>query len=302
MNRALPILALGLLLLGAPGCVTEDQLGHVRAFSAAATDYATQASDAFTCINDLSVEQKLSEVALKAAPLDEAVFTGVLDGNERMQTRLKALAALGAYAAALDQLANADNSGALNRASASLYGALVSTREGCQRLTGKPGLSDTDLGVIATAVRALGSAATEAIRMQAVRTVVARADPAIQGLAAGLASDFRASADSFTAMTDSIFTDQYVAFRSAAGNLPYDAALARLHALRTAYRARAHAADFLDQLTRASLALGAAHGAIKDALEHPDRSPGALLASIGQLKASANEIRSFNASLKAPAS
>ena len=302
MNRALPFLALGLILLGSPGCVSDDQLGQVRAFSAAASAYATQAGDAFARVNDLSVERKLSEVALHAQPLEETAFTGVLDGDERMAIRLNALAALGAYASALEGLATADNRQAVDQASTALYGALVRTRAGCQTLTGHPGLSDAELGVVATAVDALGRAVTEKLRADAIRTVVIRADPAIQALGTGLAADFRASADSFKAMTDSIYTDQYVAFRRAGTTLGYDAALARLRALRTAYQCRAHAGDFLEELSQASLALARAHAAVRDSLVHPDRSPAELLKTIGQLKMHADALRAFDASLTSTAS
>lgn len=290
--------ALALLLLPS-GCVTPDQASHVHAFSAAASAYAAEARDAFTRINDLSVERKLSEVALKAEPLEEADFTGVLDTDERLNARLQALAALGAYAAALDGIAAADNRAALSQSSAALYAALVSTRDDCQKLTGRgAGLTDADLGLVATAVKALGEGVTEARRAEAIRTIVTRTDPAIQALCAALADDFRASTGSFKSLSDSIFTDQFVAYRRAAPGLSYDASLARLHALRAAHQSRAHAADFLENLAQAALALARAHAAVRDSLAQPGRDPAALVRTIGQLKAYADDIRSFNASLK----
>ena len=296
--RACPLLPLA-ILIGLSGCATPDQLSHVRAFSAAATAYSTEARDAFTQINELSVERKLSEVALKAEPLDEGAFTGVLDTDERLAPRLKALTALGAYAAALDGLATADNRAAIDQSSAALYGALVATRDDCEKLTGKgAGLTDADLGIVATAVKALGCAATEAKRAEAIRTIVTRTDPAIQALCTALAADFRGSVDSFRSMTDSIFTDQFVAYRRAAPNLSYDASLSRLHTLRSAYLSRAHAADFLECLSQAALALGKAHAAVRDSFTRTNPDPAELVKTIGQLKAYADDIKSFHASLK----
>jgi len=296
--RLSPLLLLA-ALLGLSGCATEDQLSHVRAFSAAATCYSTEAREAFTQINDLSVERKLSEVALKAQPLDESAFTGVLDTDQRLAARLQALTALGAYAAALNSVATADNREAVDQSSAALYGALVSARDDCAKLTGKgAALTDADLGLVATAVKALGAAATEAKRAEAIRTIVDRTDPAIQSLCAALAADFRASVDSFRTMTDSIFTDQFVAYRRAAPTLSYEAGLSRLHALRAANLGRTHAADFLESLSQAALALARAHAAVKDSFGSASHNPAELVKAIGQLKAYADDIKSFHASLK----
>ncbi len=299
MNARLPAASCALaLLLVLSGCATPDQLSHVHSFSAAAGSYATQARDAFTRINDLSVERKLSEVALKAQPLEESAFAGVLDTDERLATRLQALAALGAYAAALDGVASADNRAAVSQSSAALYAALVSARDDCEKLTSRAaGLTDADLGLVATAVKALGGAATEARRAEAIRTIVTRTDPAIQALCAALAADFRASIDSFKSMSDSIFTDQFVAYRRAAAGLSYDASLSRLHALRTAYLGRAHAADFLDDLSQAALALAKAHAAVRDSFTQTSQDPAELVRAIGQLKAYADDIKAFRASL-----
>ena len=297
-TRLLPAPCALALLLALSGCATPDQLAHVHSFSAAAGSYATQARDAFTRINDLSVERKLSEVALKAQPLEEGDFTGLLDTDERLATRLQALAALGAYAAALDGVASADNRAAVSQSSAALYAALVSARDDAQKLTGQgAGLTDADLGLVATAVKALGGAVTEARRAEALRTIVTRTDPAIQALCAALAADFHASVGSFKSMTDSVFTDQFDAYRRAAAGLGYDASLTRLRTLRTAYLARAHAADFLENLSQAALALAKAHAAVRDSFTQPSQDPAELVRAIGQLKAYADDIRAFHASL-----
>jgi hypothetical protein len=287
------------LLLGLSGCATQSQLTQVGAFSAAATAYATEARDAFTQINDLSVERQLSEVALKAHPLEDGVFTGVLDTDDRLRLRLQALTALGAYATALNNLATTGYREGIDQSSTALFGALMTTRDDLQKLTGKgAGLSDADLGFIATAVKALGGAATEALRAEAIKSIVVRVDPAIQALCAALAADFHGSVDSFKTMTDSIFTDQFVAFRRAAPNLGYDASLTRLHALRAANLGRTHAADFLEELSQASLALARAHAAVRDSFIQTNHDPAELVKNIGQLKAYADDIKAFNASLR----
>ncbi len=299
MNTRVSALLPLAIFLSLSGCATPNQLSQVRAFSAAATAYATEAQGAFTQINDLSVERQLSEVALKAHPLEDAVFTGVLDADDRLKLRLQSLAALGSYAAALDGLAGADNRAAIDRSSAALYGALVATRDDWRKLNGNgAGLSDADLGVVATSVKALADAATEARRAEALQTIVTRTDPAIQALCTALASDFRASIDSFRSMADSIYTDQYKVYQRLAPNLSYDASLDRLHDLRTAYLGREHAADLLERLSQAALALGKAHAAVRDSFTQPSRDPAELLTAIGQLTAYADDIRSFNARLK----
>ncbi len=287
------------VLLGLSGCATESQLSQVGAFSAAATAYSTEAQQAFIQINDLSVERQLSEVALKAHPLEEGVFTGVLDTDDRLRLRIQALTALGAYATALNDLATTSYREGIDQSSTALFSALVAARDDCQKLTGKgAGLSDADLGFVATAVKALGSAATEALRAEAIKTIVVRVDPAIQALCAALAADFHGSVDSFKTMTDSIFTDQFVAFRRAAPNLSYEASLARLRALRAANLSRTHAADFLEELGQASLALARAHAAVRDSFTKANPDPAELVKTIGQLKAFADDIKSFNASLR----
>ena len=226
--------------IGVCGCATTDQLSQARQFSTAAAALATATNQAFTEINDANSEYKMSEVALGRAELTPDTLSGVLDKNNRLKARQDILNALGKYATALNGLATADTTTAIDKAATDLSGSVSSLGSGYQTLTGHSlGVSRGDLAVIATAVKALGEAYANEKRYEAIKSIVPTADKWVQTVCADLASDLKSSPGTYQTDLQSKYVADFEAYRAEQAGLSYSAKLARLESLRSETRALA---------------------------------------------------------------
>jgi hypothetical protein len=116
-------------------------------------------------VDDTSVQRRIFSVASNPTlSPTENDFVPLLSGNdaEELRLRLSLLEALGSYGNALKNLANADVSEEIDKASTELYGALTSLNTTYQKASGKTSpIGAQELGLIATAVDAIGKKIAE---------------------------------------------------------------------------------------------------------------------------------------------
>jgi len=125
-----------------------------------------------------------------------------------------ALKALGRYSKSLSDLSSYNTIETINRSSVELHNALVSARDSYQTISGNKvnSLNDESLSLIATAANALGKAYSEQVKLNEMRGIVTRTDPAIQQITAEIKKTFEdggAYADIFQVTGGAILSEQF---------------------------------------------------------------------------------------------
>ncbi|HMD61451.1 MAG TPA: hypothetical protein VKG78_08475 [Opitutaceae bacterium] len=298
-HKTAPVRLAIVVLVGLTGCVTDDQLAPVRTFSAAATSFSSQAGRALARLNESYVDRNMAKVASGDRQVSDATFEGVLDNDAGFKASQDALKAIGCYAEALDCIATASYQADIDKGATGLYGSLQSIdRDAGKLLPGAPRISDADLGIVATAVRAVGGVIAEEKRIEAIRKAVHTADPGIQAICRGFAATLAGVRDTYHKNLDVVYTSKFEAYKAEAGNLTYDARLARLAELREARRAISDADALLGELSDSAKALGSAHAKIEASLEDNKLDAASVIREVGQLKSLADDLKTFNAGLK----
>lgn len=125
-----------------------------------------------------------------------------------------ALKALGSYSKSLSDLSSYNTVETINRSSVELHNALVSARDSYQTISGDKvdSLNDESLSLIATAANALGKAYSEQVKLNEMRDVVTRTNPAVQQITAEIKKTFEdggAYADIFQVTGFVVLSEQF---------------------------------------------------------------------------------------------
>ena len=141
-------------------------------------------------------------------------INSTLGENLRKLYATSALKALGRYAKSLSDLSSYNTVETINRSSVELHNALVSARDSYQTISGGKvdSLNDERLSLIATAANALGKAYSEQIKLNKMRDVVTRTDPAVQQITAEIKKTFEdggAYADIFQVTGGTVLSEQF---------------------------------------------------------------------------------------------
>lgn len=167
-------LVLTLLLaatLGATGCQAIPADRQVSTFAAATSMVATVTRDTLESANNAVVTRKLRERAEDGGGVDDALFTPLVEGAA-YTARIEFLNALERYARALDQLASADRTKAMDKALAKVAGALDALGKHYESITGKKEPSVRG-GAVKQLVTVIGGAVTQAQRREGISRAVA---------------------------------------------------------------------------------------------------------------------------------
>ncbi|MCY4562965.1 MAG: hypothetical protein OXE40_00620 [Gammaproteobacteria bacterium] len=130
-----PLLAV-LIVATAAGCQAIPTDRQVSTFATAASMVATVARDTLTASNNAVVTRKLRERAEIGDGVDDALFTPLV-ADDVYATRIEFLDALERYAEALEELASADRTKAMDKALAKLAGSLDALGKHYESITGK---------------------------------------------------------------------------------------------------------------------------------------------------------------------
>ena len=173
MRKTSPLM-LALLLaasVGAAGCQSIPTDRQVSTFATATSMVATVARDTLTASNNAVVTRKLRERAALGDGVDDALFTPLV-ADDAYATRIEFLDALERYAEALEELASADRTKAMDKALTKLAGALDALGKHYESITGKKEPSVRG-GAVKQLVNVIGGEVTQAQRREGIRRAVA---------------------------------------------------------------------------------------------------------------------------------
>jgi hypothetical protein len=302
------------MLLALPACGTVSS-GQVGQFGSASASLAADARRAFELAAETSVERNLYDVAgdPNRGPTDatfEGLFTGDVGmpgGREkaaRLALRVQILDQLSSYASALQQLADADVTEDIDEAARKLNGALVGLGRTFEKAAGKSlPIRDADLGAIATAVNAIGKTVAEVKRRAAIRTAIEKADPAVQAATALVAADLGSESELAAFVRQAISNSRgslqqaYNLQRVRPGST-FDERFEMLARIRQLYEAEINSPAFFAAVSDGTRAVGAAHAALKQAVDDGDFSSAEVAKRIGELEVHAKSVRDFHKSLR----
>ena len=280
------------------GCVSTDQLSSLRTFSTAAHDFSSSASSAFDQLNDSFVERNMAKVASGDQKVQDGTFVGVLDGSAGVNQTYTALKALQSYADSLGALANAKYGAEVDKAATGLYGALTSIDKDAAKVDAStPKISDADLGILATLVKAIGDVAARDKQAEAIKKAVTMADPGVSAVCKGVANELDQVRSTYPKNLDIIYTEEFKAYQKEQGPLSYADRMVRLERLRSAKAAIVNADAFLAKLSESAQSLATTHAKIKQSLTSTTITLSDATRAVGELKSYADELKTFNASL-----
>jgi hypothetical protein len=307
-----PLAVLSLVAL--VGCASTA-LTQVKQFGLASSSLGEDTRRAFDLAATASVDRHLYDVASDTAkgPTDatfQGLFTGdsgVADGKakaERLAFRLRVLDQLSNYSSALQKLAEADFGKDIDAAGLDLYGSLIGLRDTFKKATGSDlPITDADIGIITTAVNAIGKAVVGASRRAAIKTTIAKADPAVQKATALIASDLGQNSDLASFVKEAISNSRgsvqqaYNRERSLPSST-FDTRYALLLRARQLYDAEANTPAFFAAVSKGTSAVGRAHSALRRAVEADDFSSAEVSKRIGELEVYVKSVRGFYKSIE----
>ena len=275
------------------GCVRPAS--HIKTFSMASEELATQAMRGYEVLNETTVQRKIAEVAADPEQLpDEDTFVGLLEGSEDLAIRMMALDSLRDYSAALGDLSTADVRPDIDKASKDLYGALVGLRDTFKDITGKDvGIRDEDLAIIATAVDAIGTVIAESKRRAAIKTIVIRVDPAVQNVSKLLKDEIPTFGEFVKANLSTIETEMIKSYQKRAEGLTFDQRVEYIQRIRKQHRITGKSGNFFRDLGTAAEMLGSSYAALRKAVEKNTFTTPELIEQIGELADFAESLREF---------
>lgn len=272
---------------------------HIKAFSMASEELATQAIRGYEVLNETTVQRKIAEVAADPKQLpDEDTFVGLLEGNKNLAIRMMALDYLRDYSAAFGDLSTADARTDIDEASKDLYGALIGLKDTFKKETGKDvGIGDKDLAIIATAVDAIGDIIIEAKRRGAIKTIVIRADPAVQNVSKLLKDEISTFAEFVKSNLSTIETEMIKSYQERAEGLTFDQRVKYIQRIRKQHQIVRDTENFFKDVGTAAGMLGTSHATLREAVEENKFTTPELIQQIGELVDFTKSLRKFHKEL-----
>ena len=157
--------------VGAAGCQSIPTDRQVSTFATATIMVATVARDTLSASNNAVVTRKLRERAALGGEVDDALFTPLV-ADDAYAARIEFLDALERYATALEELASANRTKAMEKALTKLAGALDALGKHYESITGKKEPSVRG-GAIKQLVNVIGGEITQAQRREGIYRAVA---------------------------------------------------------------------------------------------------------------------------------
>lgn len=301
------------ILVTGVGCAVS--LSQVKQFGVASSSLGDDARKAFDLAATASADRNIYDVASDPSkgPTD-TTFQGLFTGGagdlgkekaERLALRLRVLDQLANYSRALQELAAADFAEDITAAAADLNGSLVGLRDTYKKASGNDlPISDADIGIIATAVDAIGKAVVEVKRRAAIKTVIIKADPGVQKATNLIASDLGPDSDLASFVREALSNSRgslqlaYNLERKRASST-FDSRYAMLLRARQLYDAELNTLPFFAAVSDGAAAAGKAHGALRTAVEKGDFSSADAAKLIGELMVYVKSEQAFYKSLQA---
>jgi hypothetical protein len=294
------------LLLTCTGCSTPS-LSQIKQFGSASSSLGEQARKAFDLAATASVDRKIYDVAADSTkgPTDDT-FQGIFSGDkaESLALRLRVLDALANYSGALQKLAEADLATGIDTASKDLNGSLIALRATYQKASGKSlPLTDADIGIISTAIDAIGKAVVEAKRRSAIKTIIITSDGAVQKAAELITSDLGSNSDLASFVKETVSNSRgsvQQAYNSERGksSSTFESRYTMLLRARQLYDTEMGTPAFFTSVSKGADSAAKAHNALLTAVKDNKFSSQEVAVFIGDLQNYVKSVEAFYNSLQ----
>jgi hypothetical protein len=304
-------LPIAILLFNLGGCESVS-LSQVSQFGTASTELSENAKKAFNSIDQVTVDRQLYSIAAdpKSGPTDSS-FNGLFnvagsdasakEKGERLKLRLDALDALSDYSTALKEIVEADASPDIDAASLNLNTSLISLRDTYKKASNKESKIDyKTIGLLTTAVNAIGRAITEEKKRSAIKEIVIKADPAVQQTALMISNDLGSNTDLAKYAYQSLYntrTSIQTAYNLERKSNNFDSRYALLVRAKEINTAANSANEFFGAVSKGSEAIARTHAAMKNTVEQDQFSSADVGRSLAELQKQAKSVREFQNSL-----
>lgn len=300
-----------MLLLSLGGCSTVS-LTQVNQFSNASTELSDSAKKAFNLIDQVTVDRQLYSIAAnpKEGPTDSS-FNGLFKvasndpqskaKAERLKIRLDALEALSSYSSALKKIVEADVGSDIDAASLELNTSLTELKDNYQKATNdKPKIDNETIGLLATAVNAIGRAVVEEKKRTALKEIITKADPVVQQTAELISKDLGSGTDLADYAHESLSNTRgsiQSAYNRERQSNNFTARLDLLSRARDVNAAENSVGGFFDAVSKGSAAIGKTHSALKATVERDQFSSADISSALAELQKQAKAVKEFQQGL-----
>jgi hypothetical protein len=304
--------SIAVLLLSLTGCGSVS-LNQVSQFGAASTELSNNAKKAFNLIDQVTIDRQLYSIAAdpNQGPKDSS-FNGLFkvatndplakQKAERLQVRIDALDALSTYSSALKKIIESNTSSDIDDAARDLNTSLIELRDTYESASEQPSqIDDETIGILSTAVNAIGKAIVEEKKRTAIKEIIIKTDPAIQQTANMIARDLGSNTDLAKYTYESIYNTRgslQTAYNLERKSNNFEARYALLVKARELNTAENSVTDFFDSVSKGSKAIAKTHSAMKKAVEQDIFSSTEITKHLAELQKQAKSVREFNKSLK----
>jgi|CXWL01.1.fsa_nt_gi hypothetical protein len=172
-------------------CTSAPSKKLAASYGQATTAMAATAIDKYHGIQDLEYTARIMKNIHSFDDAAKDFFSAPVLSEESVGLRISLLDQLGRYGKALEAIASDNELENIDKASKELYGSLSGINATIKKEGNSTGLSDNDLGVIATVVNVAGRAYFEYQRHQILSTIVENADPLIVQVIDLLTNEFK---------------------------------------------------------------------------------------------------------------
>ncbi len=296
--RSVGTCVVAILLAIYPMACATMQLSHIGSFSQASADLAKQAADAYADVNDTAIERRIFEIAVTAETPTNATFKKTID-DSNLAVRISLLRGIEDYSKALGNLASADFRKEIDKASKDLYGALGGLQTAYAAATKKAlPLSDDKLGIIATAVDAIGTAMAEDKRREALKAVIIQANPSIKESMRLLSEELPVLQNFASENLNTIYSEKVKAYQKEAAKLSFNQRVARLRDIRQAYERIRITSILLEEIGTAGKKISDAHTALYKAVAENKFTTDELVREVKNVVGLAKSIKDFHDKLQ----
>lgn len=297
-----------LLLLILGGCASQPTLTQIAAFGVATESLAENAEKGYALVDEKVVQRNLYFLAndTSSGPTDKD-FEGLVGAQGLSKEQAKALAArmealnrLGTYASGLNKLATANFQEDIDDAALRLNGALTGLVESHKELSDSSEsiMNQQSIGLVASAINAIGRTIVEKKRRDAIRTVIVEANPAVQSVAELIGKELAEKGGAGDAAAKAVRTSegilklQYNKDRKSPQST-FDERLAKLERIQQIHQDAEDTEGFFLAVGQAANQVAITHGILLSEVKKDKFTSAEIAKSIGELVNQAKAVRAF---------
>lgn len=287
-------LAIGLLIITIfiSGCASTPT-ANIEAFGNATKNITDKIDAVIKEYNTENINNELTKLAqhkksITISTLDPVKKVIIGSADKKNYALYKANFAIGSYASALSGLAKSGTKNEIDIASAKLYSSLYNFNEQYKTLkeTNEDLISDKTIAGIGKIIAAISGAYIEKKRGEAIKSIVIKADPAIQSICDVIINELMKGVieKRLYTMRSTELSGYIKDYNSSVSNSSFSKKRKSLDAIYIKYLAMHSSSASVTQAIKAMTEIKNAHSTLKNDLEKDKFSSKEIVKAIGKLK------------------